>query len=73
MSKSNSETLAQAICNKGFRGNGNTQPHSDFGVVDWNATRNPYCLQRQTGSVVTKDIKKPGIYVGNPAKLIRSL
>jgi acetyltransferase-like isoleucine patch superfamily enzyme len=25
------------------------------------------------GSVVTKDIKKPGIYAGNPAKLIRTL
>jgi acetyltransferase-like isoleucine patch superfamily enzyme len=25
------------------------------------------------GSVVTKDILKPGIYAGNPAKLIRSL
>ena len=25
------------------------------------------------GSVVTKDIAKPGIYVGNPAKLIREL
>lgn len=25
------------------------------------------------GSVVTKDIRQPGIYVGNPAKLIRTL
>lgn len=25
------------------------------------------------GSVVTKDIKKPGIYAGNPAKFIRAL
>jgi acetyltransferase-like isoleucine patch superfamily enzyme len=25
------------------------------------------------GAVVTKDITKPGIYVGNPAKLLRSL
>jgi acetyltransferase-like isoleucine patch superfamily enzyme len=25
------------------------------------------------GSVVTKDITKPGVYVGNPAKLIRTL
>ena len=25
------------------------------------------------GSVVTKDIKQPGIYAGNPAKLIRTL
>jgi acetyltransferase-like isoleucine patch superfamily enzyme len=25
------------------------------------------------GAVVTKDISKPGIYVGNPAKLIRTL
>lgn len=25
------------------------------------------------GSVVTRDIEKPGIYVGNPARLIRSL
>ncbi len=25
------------------------------------------------GAVVTKDIKKPGIYAGNPAKLIRSI
>ncbi|MFM7851885.1 MAG: DapH/DapD/GlmU-related protein, partial [Flammeovirgaceae bacterium] len=25
------------------------------------------------GSVVTKDIKSPGIYAGNPAKIIRTL
>jgi acetyltransferase-like isoleucine patch superfamily enzyme len=25
------------------------------------------------GSVVTKDITKPGIYAGNPAKIIRTL
>lgn len=25
------------------------------------------------GSVVTKDIKKPGIYIGNPAKFLRSI
>ena len=42
-----------------------------------NSTVLPVCICENVvigaGSVVTKDIKKPGIYAGNPAKLIRNL